>query len=63
MIEDGGLESALQERYAGWETDSAKAMLGSDLESIQARVLSEGINPAPTSGRQEILENYVNRFV
>ena len=63
MIEDGGLETALAERYAGWQTESAKAMLESDLSSIAARVLSEGINPEPRSGRQEILENYVNRFV
>ena len=41
----------------------AKDMLDSDLASISERVLSEGINPEPKSGRQEILENYVNRFV
>ncbi|SFR57454.1 xylose isomerase [Litoreibacter janthinus] len=63
MIEDGGLEKALTERYAGWSTASAKDMLNSDLGAIQARVLSEQINPEPKSGRQEILENYVNRFV
>lgn len=63
MIEDGGLESALKDRYAGWKTSEAQAMLGSDLASISGRVLAEGINPAPRSGRQEILENYVNRFV
>jgi len=63
MIEDGGLEDALTARYAGWQSESAKAMLDSDLASIQTRVLSEGINPQPKSGRQEILENYVNRFV
>lgn len=63
MLEDGGLEDALASRYAGWETPAAKAMLGSDLGSIAQRVLSEGINPEPRSGKQEILENYVNRFV
>ncbi len=64
MIEDGGLEDALAERYSGWETDSAKDMLANGtLESISARVLSDNINPQPKSGRQEILENYVNRFV
>lgn len=63
MIEDGGLENALKDRYAGWETPQAKAMLGSDLASISARVLAENLNPVPRSGRQEILENYVNRFV
>jgi xylose isomerase len=63
MIEDGGLEDALSERYSGWNTPEAAALLGSSLEEISARVLNEGINPAPKSGRQEILENYVNRFV
>ena len=63
MVEDGGLEKALNERYAGWGTPEAKAMLDSDLASISERVLADGINPSPRSGRQEILENYVNRFV
>ncbi|MEN8840931.1 MAG: xylose isomerase [Octadecabacter sp.] len=63
MIEDGGLESALQQRYAGWEMPVAKAMLESDLSSITKRVLAEGITPEPRSGRQEALENYVNKFV
>lgn len=63
MIEDGGLEQALDERYAGWQSEGARAMLGSDLESIQKRVLDERIEPEPRSGRQERLENYVNRFV
>lgn len=63
MIEDGGLDDALKSRYAGWETPAAQEMLTSDLSSISQRVLAEGINPVPASGRQEILENYVNRFV
>ncbi|KAJ57030.1 xylose isomerase [Actibacterium mucosum KCTC 23349] len=63
MIEDGGLEDALKERYAGWETPEAKAMLDSDFDTITQRVLADNVNPAPRSGRQEILENYINRFV
>lgn len=63
MLEDGGLEQALADRYSGWQGDVAQGMLTSDLETITARVLFEGINPEPRSGRQEILENYVNRFV
>lgn len=63
MIEDGGLEKALAARYAGWQKDKAQAMLGSDLASLQAKVLADDINPAPSSGKQEVLENYVNRFV
>jgi xylose isomerase len=63
MIEDGGLDRTLAERYAGWETPAAQAMLGSDLAAIAARVEAEGIDPQPRSGRQEKLENWVNRFV
>ncbi|MEP2718674.1 xylose isomerase [Pseudophaeobacter sp.] len=63
MLEDGGLELALTERYAGWDSAEAKAMLGSDLDGIFAQVKSGKIAPQPRSGRQEILENYVNRFV
>ena len=63
MIEDGGLDAALRDRYAGWQTPEAQAMLNSDLESITQRVLDQRINPTPKSGRQEMLENYINRFV
>ena len=63
MLEDGGLETALKQRYADWQTQEAQNMLASDFDQITARVLDEGINPEPKSGRQEVLENYVNRFV
>ena len=63
MIEDGGLAKALAERYAGWDTPEAKAMLASDLDTIAARVDKDGLDPQPRSGRQEKLENWVNRFV
>ncbi|GIT91995.1 xylose isomerase [Jannaschia pagri] len=63
MIEDGGLEKALSARYAAWEDAAAQAMLTSDLATIQTRVIDQGVNPQPRSGRQEILEAYVNRFV
>ncbi len=63
MMEDGTLEAMRAERYAGWEKDASQAMLQSDFASIAARVEDSGIDPQPTSGRQEILENIVNRFV
>ncbi|MFG6595879.1 xylose isomerase [Sulfitobacter sp. 1A13368] len=63
MLEDGTIEAMRAERYAGWETPKAKAMLEGDLASIAAQVVQDGINPQPRSGRQEILENIVNRFV
>ena len=63
MLQDGRLEEARRARYAGWEQDAAQAMLGSDLETIAARVEAEDINPQPRSGKHEKLENLVNRFV
>ncbi len=63
MVEDGGLETALTERYAGWRSPEAQALLDSDLASIAERVDRDGLNPQPRSGRQEKLENWVNRFV
>ena len=63
MIEDGGLEQALNDRYDGWNTPAAKAMLNSDLASIAQYVLDTKLSPTPKSGQQEILENHVNRFV
>jgi xylose isomerase len=63
MWEDGAIESARRDRYAGWETADAQAMLTSDLGVIEAQVRARRINPVPRSGRQERLENLVNRYV
>jgi xylose isomerase len=38
-------------------------MLKGSLEAAAARVIDEGLEPQPKSGRQERLENHVNRFV
>lgn len=63
MLEDGALEAARDARYAGWETDMGRGLLASDLGSIEAQVVADGINPEPRSGRQERLENLVNRYM
>ncbi|TYR30305.1 xylose isomerase [Mesorhizobium microcysteis] len=65
MIEDKALSGPLDERYAGWESVEAQAMLSGkrSLEEIADRALAEGIEPQPRSGRQEYLENVVNRYV
>ena len=63
MLEDGRLETARTERYADWDSAEGQALLHSDLEQISARVVAEDINPEPKSGRQERLENLVNRFL
>ena len=65
MLEDGHLETALDERYAGWGQGLGKRILDGELslEGIAELVESEGLNPEPRSGRQERLENRVNRYV
>lgn len=65
MLDDGALEDIRKERYAGWETPEGKAMLAGkrSLAEIAARVEKKGIDPQPRSGRQELLEAIVNRYV
>jgi xylose isomerase len=65
MVEDKALSSPLAERYAGWDKPQAKSMLDGSmtLEAIEKRVIDEKIDPQPRSGRQEYLENLVNRYV
>ena len=65
MVEDGVLTGFVEERYAGWNSPEAKKMLdgSSSLADIADHVVKAGVNPQPRSGRQEYLENIVNRYV
>jgi xylose isomerase len=65
LIEDGKYDRFLVERYAGWDALDNKAMLAGKfpLEEIAGRVASNGVDPKPKSGRQEFLENLLNRYV
>ena len=65
MIEDKALSKPLEDRYAGWKVPEANKMLegGFSLEEIEAWVLKSDLNPKPKSGKQELLENVVNRYV
>lgn len=65
MVEDKALSAPLAERYAGWKGAEAQAILAGKrtLEDVAARVVKDDIEPEPRSGRQEYLENVVNRYV
>ncbi|MEE9321531.1 MAG: xylose isomerase [Granulosicoccus sp.] len=65
MLEESALSAPLQERYAGWDSTTAQLMLQGELglEAISKLVEASGINPLPRSGKQEKLENIVNRYV
>jgi len=63
LIEDGDLEATRDARYAGWESGvGAEIEAGTvDIVDLEQRVAAGKIDPAPVSGRQEHLENVVNR--
>ncbi len=65
MLEDGALTKPLAERYTGWDSAEGRAILSGDrdLATLADRALTSGLNPQPRSGRQEYLENVVNRYV
>ena len=65
MVEDKALSDPLEARYAGWTSAEARKVLsgGTSLEDLATKVVADGIEPEPRSGRQEYLENIVNRYV
>jgi xylose isomerase len=64
LVESGALERLRDERYAGWSDGLGSEILGGlSLEALAERVVSDGIEPRPVSGRQEFLENVVNQRI
>ena len=65
MINDGGIEAARDARYEGWGRDLGSDILAGslDLATLADHATTNNIDPAPRSGRQEHLENEVNRHV
>ena len=64
IIEDGRVDAFRAERYAGWKGELGQAVHGQEatLASIADLAVSRNLAPTPKSGRQEWLENMVNRF-
>ncbi|MDJ0826008.1 MAG: xylose isomerase [Rhodobacter sp.] len=65
MLEDGELERLRAARYAGWDGAEAQKMLTGEygLDELDYYVRKSGLDPEPRSGRQERLENLVNRYL
>jgi xylose isomerase len=63
LIEAGKLDRIVADRYAGWKSPEAAAMLSGSvpLDQIAATTEAAGINPQPRSGRQEMIENLLLR--
>jgi len=65
MLEAGELEAFVAERYAGWDSGLGQAILKGErsLAELAQHVVEKKLEPAPVSGRQEWLENLVNRYL
>ncbi|MEE8271359.1 MAG: xylose isomerase [Alphaproteobacteria bacterium] len=65
MIADGALKRFVDDRYAGWRSGLGAGILaaGKSLEELADHAAGAGLRPRPRSGRQEMLENLVNRHV
>ncbi|HEY7703716.1 MAG TPA: xylose isomerase, partial [Acidimicrobiia bacterium] len=65
MIEEGDLDRMRRDRYGGWSGSLGAAVERGDLslEDLEEKVAAGEIDPQPISGRQEQLENLVNRAV
>lgn len=65
LIGDKKLESHVQQRYAGWQGELGKAIMGGQhsLDALAAIAQDKRLDPKPQSGQQELLENLVNRYV
>jgi xylose isomerase len=65
LLESGELAARREARYAGWQGPLGSGILDgtSTLADLHRFVLDGDLDPAPRSGRQELLENLVNRHV
>jgi xylose isomerase len=65
LIEDGRYDALLKDRYAGWETPGAQAMLNGkmSLDEIACKSERDSIQPRPRSGKQEQIENLLARII
>jgi xylose isomerase len=63
LLEDGTLEAVRDARYAGWREGLGREILdgGTSLADLEELVAGKSLDPQPVSGRQEQLENLVNR--
>jgi xylose isomerase len=64
IIENGRLDALRKERYAGWQGELGAIIHapGTSLADIADLAVQRNLSPKPLSGRQEWLENLINRF-
>jgi xylose isomerase len=65
LVESGTLEAFAESRYQGWASGLGKRILGGELTLAQLadHALTEKLDPAPRSGKQELLENHISTAI
>jgi xylose isomerase len=65
MMQDGAIDRLVAERYAGWGREPGRGILSGHhtLAGIADAALARKQEPQPKSGKQEMLETLVNRYV
>jgi xylose isomerase len=65
LIERGELAAIVKERYAGWRGELGRAILDgkTTLEAVSDGAVKEGVAPQPRSGKQELIENTLGRYI
>lgn len=65
LVATDELEVHRRDRYAGWDRDLGLRITDGtvSLPDLRQLVLDQDLDPAATSGRQELLENVVNRHI
>jgi xylose isomerase len=65
LLDDGVLVEARDRRYSGWDGELGRRIMdpATDLTALADEALEADLDPVPVSGRQEQLENEVNRLL
>ncbi|WP_404308497.1 xylose isomerase [Neorhodopirellula lusitana] len=65
IIEDGAIDKLVAERYSSWDSDLGKKIEAgqTSFTELEALMLGKGEAAPNVSGRQELLENIVNRYM
>ena len=65
LLEEGVFEKVIEQRYAGWSSPLGQDILAGkkSLADLAAYSVDNQLDPKPASGRQEMLENLLNRYL
>tara|TARA_Y100000591_G_scaffold180885_1_gene156330 strand:- start:753 stop:1109 length:357 start_codon:yes stop_codon:yes gene_type:complete len=65
LINDNIIPKFIEDRYSDWDNELGKLIHNKEtsLETIHQNVLDKNIEPETRSGRQEYLENIINKYL